>query len=317
MGVVAVDLGATNLRVAFFREERLVGKTVLRTPREPERIVETIVSVASKLASRDDVEWVGIASIGPLDLEKGEIVNPPNLPFTRLRLRDEVGRRLKARTVLANDCVASVWGEYVYGKYRGTANMGFITISTGIGGGFIVDGNLLLGSRGNAHEVGHIVVDYTSSIRCGCGGYGHWEALASGTGIPRLARLWSLKYNGEGLVKEAREGLVDAKKIFDSARGGDGFAIGIVNEVGKLLAAGIASVIASYDPEVLLLGGSVYLKNKDLLDPLIEKYLPRYLMAGLKARIDAASFGDDEGIWGALAIAVRTPPTLKNYVYEP
>ena len=317
MGVIAVDLGATNLRVAFFQEGRLKGKTVFKTPREPGRVVEAIVSAAKRLASGGNIDLVGIASAGPLDLERGEIVNPPNLPFKRLKIRDEVGKRLRARTVLANDCVASVWGEYVYGRYRGTSNMGFVTISTGIGGGFIVDGNLLVGSKGNAHEVGHIVVDYKSPLKCGCGGYGHWEALASGSGIPRLARLRALEYSGEGMAREIKEDLVDARRVFEAARSGDAFAAGIVDEVGRLLAAGIASVISAYDPEVLLLGGSVYLRNRDLLDPLIERYLPQYLMEGIEARIDAASFGDDEGVWGALAIAIETPPSLERYVYEP
>ncbi len=319
MRVLAVDLGATNLRVALFEGGSLVRKAVTRTPQSPGDIIDTIVELAREISRESGVDAVGVASIGPLDIGRGDIVNPPNLPFKRLRLRDELGKKLGAKVVVANDCVAAVWGEYIYGRHSGVSNMGYVTISTGIGGGFIVDGELLLGSRGNAHEVGHIVVDYTSNIRCGCGGLGHWEALASGTGIPKLAQSLAKSWGGpetEALAR-SRGQVITPEEVFRLASEGDPFAVRVVEEVARIIAAGLASVAAAYDPEVLVLGGSVYLRNAEVLRPLIEEYLSAYAMEGSHFRIEDASFGDDEGLWGAYAIASRTPRKLEKYAYKP
>ena len=309
MKVIAVDLGATNLRVALFEDGSLVRVVRSRTPREGgrESIARAIVSMARSLLGGDRPDAVGIDSIGPLDLERGWVVGTPNHPLRTFPLRGPVEEGLGAPVYLYNDCVAAVWGEKVLGSGRGMRDLGYITISSGIGGGFIVDGRLLLGRRGNAHEVGHIVVDLDSGALCGCGGMGHWEALASGANIPRTATLYASSWGGPAsrAYELAREGSLSPEALYSLARQGDPFASSLVDYLNRVHAAGLASVAAAYDPEAVFLGGSVYLNNEDLILPGVKRYLARYSIWSPELR--RATYGHDAVLYGAAAVALEPP----------
>ncbi len=307
--MIAVDLGATNLRVALFHGERMIASRRVATPREgsPGVVAETIVRLAKSILRGERPDAVGIASIGPLDVERGWVVNTPNNPLRSFPLKEPIEEGLGASVYLYNDCVAAVWGEKVLGRGSNYRDLGYITISTGIGGGFIVDGRLILGRRGNAHEVGHMVIDYTSQVKCGCGGRGHWEALASGSGLPRLARLEASLWRGNftTALELAREGRLDSKKIYSLARAGDPFALHLVDKANRIHAAGLASVAAVYDPEAVFLGGSVFLYNSDLMLPGIEAYLREYAIWAPSLHV--ATFGQDAVLYGAAAVALKPP----------
>ena len=154
-------------------------------------------------------------------------------------MREPIRNYFKVRTLVANDCVAAVWGEYLLGTGRGYDNLVYITLSTGIGAGVIVDGHLLLGKDGNAHEVGHLVIDYRG-IKCGCGGIGHWEAYASGRNLPNLIRILAKDYRG--MITEALDlalnNSLTAPKLFRLWSDGDEFANYVVDELARINAAG-------------------------------------------------------------------------------
>ncbi len=317
---LAVDVGASRLRVAVFRGESLEARTEVATPRSGGElsVAEAIVRLAERLLEGRRPEAVAIASIGPLDLERGWVVNTPNNPLRSFPLRGPVARALRTRTVLVNDCVAAVWGEYILGGGKGLSDLAYVTISTGIGGGFIVDGFLLVGRRGNAHEVGHIVVELGSDALCGCGGRGHWEALASGSAVPRTAARLTASWRGPRTpaLAAARKRGLDAPGLYRAAREGDEFALHVVNYLNRVHAAGLASVAALYDPQAIFLGGSVYLGNRDLIDPGLKLYMPLYSMTE-PPPLKPATFGDDEVLYGALAVALDTPPQLARFQEEP
>lgn len=196
--VLAVDVGATRTRVAIFdrRGMKLLRKEVIKTPHEGDEdiVAEAIIAVAERLIASlglSEVTAVGAGTIGPLDVRRGYVVNPPNIPLKGFSLREPLMKRFNVPVYVVNDCVAAVYAEYMSGAGLGRDNVVYVTISSGIGAGVIVDGHLLLGKDGNAHEVGHLVLSYDSSIKCGCGGVGRWEALASGNNLWRL-----LKYLG-------------------------------------------------------------------------------------------------------------------------
>src|SRR4030067_557708 len=109
-------------------------------------------------------------------MSKGMLITPPNLPFDVISLTDPLKRELKVPVSLINDCAGAALGETTFGAAKGVENFVYITISTGIGGGAIVNGTLLLGKDGNGHEVGHFVIDYDGRLTCGCGKKGHWGA---------------------------------------------------------------------------------------------------------------------------------------------
>lgn len=316
--VVAVDIGATNVRAAIFDDGVMVRKEMLPNPGSSEGLRLVFISLFQKLGVDSGFKGrVGVATIGPLDMERGYIVGSPNIVERVVRLSDIIKSLLpRSRVFIANDAVASAWGEYVLGAKKSTSDLGFITWSTGIGGGFVVGGKLLLGSRGNAHEVGHIVLDTSLRFACGCGGRGHWEAIAGGRWIPRtvamLAQSWE---HGESRFwREAVErGVEHPATVFEAARRGDEFAVEVVEYLARTTAAGIASVKASYDVDVIAIGGSVFLKNKDLLEHAIKKYLSLYMPFQSHVDLLGATFGGDAGLYGAYAIAVITPEGLKAF----
>ena len=218
---------------------------------------------------------------------------------------------------MANDCVTAVWGEKVFGLGKGYENVVYITISTGIGGGMIVNDLLLLGKMGNAHEIGHIVVDVSGKMRCGCGGYGHWEAYASGANIPKFASLllreWSLsdEEKGSRIYKAYKESLLSSELIYSAAKEGDRLALRIIDEVNKYNLAGFENIVNLYDPEVITVGGSVALKNKELVIDRIREGLKRSLgVVTSLPKIEPTAFEDDIVLIGAIALAVHPPQNL-------
>jgi len=314
--VLAVDVGATNLRVALFDlGGNILHKEVVRTPTAGDdyTIAREIYRIGNKLLGRISkarLMSIGVGTIGPLDIRKGEVINAPNNPLRRFKLKEPLTRMFNVSTYVVNDCVAAVWGEYLVGIGRGYSNIVYITLSTGIGAGVIVDNHLLLGKNGNAHEVGHIVIDFKRRIRCGCGGLGHWESIASGSAIPRYALLRARKWRGENTdaFKKALAGLLRPEDLFSFWRNGDTFARSIVRDLIEVNAAGIASVINVYDPEVVSVGGSIALKNPDFMK-LIFKNVRRYVTNRMP-KLTLTPLGDDAVLIGAAYIAMRPPKEL-------
>ncbi len=318
---LGIDVGATWTRIAVAdRNGSIVKKVRIPTPREGSELslVEAIIEVLGKefRSYMDRIEAVGIGSIGPLDLSTGSIVNPPNLPIKRIELGKPLLEHLRRPVYVANDCVAAVWGEYLYGLGKGLENVVYVTLSTGIGGGIIVDGNLLLGKKGNAHEIGHIVVDSLRRLRCGCGGYGHWEAYCGGANIPRFATYlierWSLgtEEKRSKVYQQYLEGSIRTETIFDEAKRGDPLARKIVEEINRVNVAGFESVINLYDPELIVVGGSIALNNPELvLEPIKGIEYGRGALNEIP-RIELTTFGDDVVLVGAIAIASNPPKNL-------
>jgi len=315
---IAIDLGATKTRIALCSRDRILEKTVIPTPRSggSETIAETIVAeIKSKWGNTlSQVRAVGVASIGPLDLRRGRVIKTPNLPFETIELLEPLRRLLSIDVYVVNDAVAAAWGEKHFGAGIGVENLLYVTLSTGVGGGVIVNNHLLLGKQGNAHEIGHLVVDYGSDLKCGCGGYGHWEAYAGGNNLPRVAA-WLLSkepgsYSSSVLAERIRKGeRVSSIDIFSNYRMGDSLARRVVEYLIKATGAGLASAINSYDPELVTIGGGVFLNNVDiLLEPIIRETL-RNIVTDPPV-IKATSLGDDIGLYGALAIAVNPPEEL-------
>ena len=312
---LGIDVGATNIRVGVVGRDGSVIRFVRgRTPRSGGReaiassIIRMIDGLGEDLTSR--IEGVGVGSIGPLNIRSGEVINTPNNPIRNFSLLEPLRRELRLPVYVVNDCVAAAWGEYLWGAGRGRENVVYITLSSGIGAGAVVDGHLLLGKDGNAHEVGHIVVDYSSRVRCGCGGLGHWEAFASGRNlsnliselIPKLASA-----SGED-IKDLISKYSNPKELFTLWRGGDPYSAIIVEELKRIDAAGIASVINVYDPEVLSVGGSIAINNEDFMAQVFETV--KYFVTNSMPKLTLTPFKDLAVVVGAAAIAHSPPREL-------
>lgn len=318
--VAAVDIGATRTRAAILREGIILSKEQIPTPKgvEPARIPEAIAELLRRLPGIERVEAVGVATAGPLDLRRGMVIGAPNMDPGTFEIRDPLGEVLGVRVVVANDCVAAVWGEHVLGSGKGVSDHVYITISTGIGGGAVVDGRLLVGRRGNSHEIGHIVVDEDSPLRCGCGGRGHWEGISGGANLARTARYMASIWSGDRTPaqEKAARGELGPREIYEWARRGDPFASAMVEYLNRIHAAGVASVISVYDPELIHVGGSIFLENRGLILPALTRILPEYTLFD-PPPIVPATYGVDAPLIGAAAIALKTPPELARYEYSP
>jgi glucokinase len=242
---------------------------------------------------------IGIGSIGPIDKKEGTIINSPNIPHKRVSIVELLVAEFNAPTRIMNDCATGVIGEWKHGGGKGHNNLVYITLSTGLGGGAIVDGNLLLGKDGNAVEVGHITIDPESPLICGCGCRGHWEAYCGGSNIEQLAT-----YVLEGDIEDyqRRLGGVTAEKVFTLAREGDGDSSRIVKEYGRINAVGFANVVNMFDPEVITVGGSIALNNSELvLKPILEN-IDKHLI-NRRPEISLTLLGEDVIIYGAFVLA--------------
>ncbi len=316
MKVIAIDIGATNLRVALFEDNSKVNELKVQTPRDnPNSISNSIIKMINELSPEKDFQSIGIGSIGPLDLKKGIIELAPNLGLKNIPLRDPLVNEFHKEVYIANDAMAAVWAEKVLGDAREKNDIAYITMSSGIGVGAIIDGNLIVGRRGNAHEMGHSLVKFDSNLICGCGKVGHWEAYAGGKNIPKVAKDFANEWKGkesEGYLL-AKENKLTPEKLYSLARKNDEFSKSLVDFLNIIHAAGISNIIAAYDPEIIYIGGSIYLYNEDLIKPYLIKYIPMFSALGVP-EIKMCSFGDDQVLYGAASIAINPPYQIKKFI---
>jgi len=315
--VVGVDLGATWVRVALSDEKgNILGKLSEKTYKgeNGEKISEQILNMIFKLIEKTRVPGisaVGIGSIGPLDMKRGVIIKPANLPFENVPLVEPISSKLNVPVYLVNDCTAAVIGEHRFGAGKDLDNLIYVTLSTGIGGGAYVNGHLLLGKDGNAVEIGHMVIDFEGRLKCGCGKRGHWEAYCGGANIPNFAKLIldeidKRKKEESLLFKLIRGNLSDltTEVIFRAANEGDEISLHIVSEVGKLNAIGFANVINVYDPSLITVGGSIALNNPILILDPIRRNVKKYAVNKIP-EISLTPLGSDIVLYGAIALALN------------
>jgi len=308
LSLVAVDIGATNIRVAIGGEKGLKAKRSDATDRlnGPEGVPRQIARMIRSLGV--DPAAIGVGSIGPLDTKRGAIGATPNFAFKHIPIVAPLEAEFNVPVQIMNDCNAAVIGEHFYGAGKGLDNIFYVTLSTGLGGGAIVDGNPLNGKDGNAPEIGHLTLDPDSELVCGCGCRGHWEAYCSGANIPNFARILLRNRDMEGdlLLKMVGGdlGKLTSEMIFDAARRRDGDAVFIVDEVGKANAVGFANIVNAFDPELITIGGSVAMNNPELIVEPIKRRIDKHLI-NRKPEIRLTPLGADVVLFGGLAIAGR------------
>ncbi len=257
---IAVDIGATNLRVGLISEDgcilrRAQSGTPVK-PGDPGYLVEGVISRIRDTIPDELIRCcrgIGISAAGPVDPSAGAIVNPPNIPITRIPVVEPIRESFRLPVRFWNDCFSGAMAEARFGAGKGCACFVYLTLSTGIGAGVFDDRRLLLGSFGNFAEVGHFTVDTRYDLPCGCGGTGHWEAYGSGRFIPSFFRSFC---EAEGLSPSGIS-QETAKDIFSAADQGNPAAIKFIEILGRIQATGLSSVISAYDPGRIILDGSV------------------------------------------------------------
>lgn len=314
-GVVAVDLGGTNVRLGLVT----AGGKVLRRRRIKMGTFATQGDLLAWLAEAIDrflsdagpdfrATAVGIGFAGPTDSRAGRVYYAPNVGrLAGIEVASGLRRLVGLRVVVENDANCAALGEYWLGAGRGAKSLFLFTVGTGIGGSFLVDGKIWRGHDGIAGEVGHTVV-MVGGPPCSCGKLGCLEALVSATAIVRSYRA-SLRPGRAGRARGARARAeaapMEAKTIFERARAGDRRARLAVDCAARALGIGIANVFHLLNPEVILIGGGVSRAGAALLGPATEE-ARRAVFAPLRARLQVrrTSLGDDAGMLGAAYLAL-------------
>ena len=311
--VLAVDLGGSQIRAALVTPDRAIHCRRAAESRDEDgvdaviaRIVEMTAAVrgdAAALGIPDPIA-VGISAPGPLDPWRGIVVAPPNLSgWLNVPLADVVAAAVGLPAMLERDTNVAVIAEWRYGAARGARHAIYVTVSTGVGGGVISEGRLLVGARGVAGEVGHIVVEINGP-RCGCGGIGHVEAIASGTALAREGRALIERHESEGLARLVADGVeVDAELVARAADEGDEACRAVLERAWVAIGAMCASLVNLLDPEVIVIGGGIAEHTPRLFE-VVRAEIERRAFPILHdaVRIEPAALGGDVSLIGSLPI---------------
>lgn len=311
-GAFGLDVGGTNIRGGLVDSGGVIlDRTQVATPRDAGARMAAMVETVAALRDRNAAGRlsVGVGAAGLVDLD-GVVKYAPNLDWRDAPVRSELAAALGVEVRVENDAAAAVWGEYRAGAARhvdGGALM--FTIGTGVGGGLIMDDRLIRGHTGIGGEFGHLIVHEGGAL-CPCGNRGCLEALASGTAIGRLARE-ALSAAGDDRASTLHDvGHVTGTAVTDAARAGDTLATRVLAEAGGWLGVGIASLVNSLDPEVVIIGGGALSAGSLLLEPAVAAYHARVIAREHRVvpPVLRAELGDDAGLIGAALLALGPTP---------
>jgi glucokinase len=312
---LGLDLGGTKILTGLADSE---GKIITRSRRDTEadlgedKIIENMIATIEAVLKKADVDrnqvrTLGIGSPGPLDAKKGIIIENANLPWKNVPLVEKIESALGIKTLLKNDANAAALGEKWFGAGKNVNNMVYITISTGIGGGAIINRELFSGINDNACEVGHTVIDPNGPL-CGCGNHGCLEAFSSGTSIGKRAREAAAAGQSKEMLELADNIVedIDAVICAQAAYQGDQAAQEIFENAGYHLGIGLGNVVNTFNTEMIILGGGV-MKASDLFLEKAIKTMEDIALAGSleMVTVKEAELGSDIGLMGAIAVAME------------
>lgn len=303
-----VDVGGTTIKMGLFdMEGNVLDKWEIKTRTENNGVnvlPDIAQAVKDKMAERSiekaDVAGVGIGVPGPVDA-KGVVHKCVNLGWGVLNINEELGKLLDIPVKGGNDANVAALGEMWKGGGQGFESIVVVTLGTGVGGGIIIDGEILTGAKGAAGEIGHIHVEDAETDVCGCGNTGCLEQYASATGVVRLANR-TLANNTKPTCLKAGE--VTAKDVWDAVKAGDEVALEIAEQFGKYLGKGLAGVACVVNPEAFVIGGGVSKAGEVLLDYIRKNYTPYVFHASRDVQFTLATLGNDAGIYGAAKLVL-------------
>jgi glucokinase len=282
--LAGIDLGGTQVRVALARSDgQLLDSVKTKTALLPtaQDMVDWAAGEIDRHRGREKVCCITIAAPGPIDLKRGVLVNPPNLPWQNVPLAAMMSRATGAKVQLANDADMAGLGEFHHGAGRGTKNMLYITWSTGVGAGLIIDGKLHRGAHGTAGEVGHMIIDPSGPLDT-CGQRGCLEAFVGGKAL-------------------ARDTGHTAAQIFAAAARGDRSARVVIERAARYMGMALINLTNAIDPEMFVMGGGVS-RSWALVQPTMIEVLRSspFIKPARRPLLRRARLGDRAGQVGAV-----------------
>jgi glucokinase len=314
--ILGVDLGGSKILTAVTDSQgNMLSRDHSITPatKGPEVVIQAILESAGRALDQagivtSELGAIGIGAPGISNPETGIVFTSPNLPgWHNVSLRDIIEKELGKKAFLINDANAAALGELYFGAGRGAHNFIYITISTGIGGGIIINGELYSGACGTAGEIGHMTIDDNGPL-CNCGNTGCWEMLASGSALAREARYRIIEGARTSILDYAGRDMekVTAQVIHNAAEHGDALARKLIAQTGYYIGVGVANLINIFNPELIVIGGGLSNIGDMLLGPAFKVAGERaYKKAYHAVRFATAELGQDSGVLGAAAFALR------------
>ncbi|MFV0344115.1 MAG: ROK family glucokinase [Anaerocolumna sp.] len=304
-----IDIGGTSVKLGIFTEDgNLMDNWEIPTRKENDGmyILEDVSkSIQTKIVEysidSSNVLGVGIGVPGPV-LEDGTVVKCVNLGWGVFNVSEAMEKLTGFKTKVGNDANVAALGEMWQGGGKGHKNMIMVTLGTGVGGGVILNGEIVTGSSGAAGEIGHMLACHDEEETCGCGKHGCLEQYASATGIVKEAKRLLSKSNKPSKLRDIQ--YLSAKCIFDYAKDGDELAIECVEQLGEYLGVALSHVAAVVDPQVFVIGGGVS-KAGTILTDVVKKHYENSVMYALKGKVfNLATLGNDAGIYGSAKLII-------------
>jgi glucokinase len=309
--IVGVDIGGTTTKLAFINMDgKILYKWQIYTDNSNEgknitiNIAKSIaINLAKLKLNKQNLLGIGIGAPGPVNYQTGIILNAVNLGWRdSFPLKDLLERETGLPVYIDNDANCAALGEMWKGAGNGAKDLVFVTIGTGIGGGIIINGEIVQGINGAGGEIGHITAMPINGSQCNCGKTGCIETIASATGIVRLAKEELLTIGTPGELHNilTQEGEITAKDVMVCAQKGDMIAKKVLNHVTFYLGFVLAGIANTLNPEKIVIGGGVSKAGKILINPLKEQFAQfTFKPVRESTEIIVATLGNDAGVIGA------------------
>lgn len=313
--VLGVDMGGTKILTAVIDSAgTILSSDYVATPAEgdyKEGVAAILASLQRSLQgaglSLSNISAVGLGIPGISNPETGILFTSPHLPqWHNIPVRDLIENQTGLKTFLVNDANAAAVGELAFGAARGACNFIYVTISTGIGGGIIINGELYTGTCGTAGEIGHMTID-DNGLLCNCGNRGCWETLASGTALARIARERLVEGVQSSILHHAGGKMenITAEIVHEAAVAGDRLALQLIEQTGIYIGVGLVNLIDVFNPECIVIGGGLAQIGDMLLEPAFRIVKERAYSENVRClRLLKAELGGNSGVLGAAAYAL-------------
>jgi len=313
--IIGVDMGGTHIRTGLFTSKGILQNKSIKIHYgnlPPQKMIDLVVLEVNNILEKEsldlfNISGMGVGFPGHVDFERGIALTTSNLPqWDDIPLRDILEDRLKIPVYLDNDANLAASAEHLFESGKGIKNMIYVTVSSGIGAGVIINGKIYRGNRGTAGEIGHTTLDINGPV-CTCGKRGCLMAMASGIGIANIAK----GVVGEGkktLIKDLVQNdmnKITAKVIAEAAFRGDEFAESLIEQAARYLGMGLANLVEIFDPEMIIVGGGLSKIREKFLELVKEvaiQRVPKQLRDSVN--IVSSRLGSDAGIIGAASLVI-------------
>ena len=303
---IGVDVGGTSIKMGMFSHtgellEKWEIPTQVDEDEDTDRILPDIAeSIEEKRAEKNgNIVGIGLGIPGPVTND-GVVLKCANIHWPVFNVKEKLFDLTGVANIrVGNDANVAALGEMWKGGGRGYDSIVMVTLGTGVGGGVILGGKILTGTKGAAGEIGHLTVEYGEEETCNCGKKGCLEQYASATGIVRMAKKQMSPQSSLAKLEE-----VTAKDIFDAAKAGDEYALHVVDEFARYLGVALANVAQILDPEAFVIGGGVA-RAGSIITEKVDKYYDENVMFALRDKqFHLAELGNDAGIYGAVRMVL-------------